>query len=71
MGSRHTGVKRMETRLITEYVKQRIENLELKAEKMTHQAFVAEGDEIKMERYHAAREELEELYDILGGYNEA
>lgn len=65
------GVKRMETRLITEYIRERLKNQNLQIAAIRNKTFVTENDNLKLDCIQAAHEELSNLFDILGGYNEA
>lgn len=64
------GVKRMETRLITEYVRERLKNQNLQMEAIRSKAFINEYDTSRLDALQAAHEELSNLFDILGGYND-
>lgn len=64
------GVKRMETRLITELVGQRLEAVRLKQLILNTKTLIDGADEEEFARLDAKHAELHWLYDILGGYNE-
>jgi hypothetical protein len=66
------GVKRMETRLITEYVNERIKNLRLQQKILIEEGklFLGSEQDAKLFKIEGAMQELSSLYDILGGFNE-
>ena len=66
------GVKRMETRLITEYVSERMNNIRLQQQKIiAGESKLVIGSEVDAQLYklEGAIAEMSKLYDILGGYN--
>lgn len=66
------GVKRMETRLITEFLGERMKNLKLQQAALLdeNKCFIGSDQAAKLFRIDGALSEVSRLYDILGGYNE-
>lgn len=66
------GMERMETRLVREYVAQRIEVVVLKTRILTDdgQATMTPQMEISEATLDGRKSELQKLYDILGGFDD-